>query len=99
MARGVTSARGIGVAVTVAGLLRSQGMNNIIKRALVATALVGAAAAAVGATPAAADPIGSLPIGLSDAGVDGLGLVGGVADTVGGLGDVGKGSAVNGLNG
>ncbi|MFD9031030.1 hypothetical protein ACFVZW_07770 [Streptomyces sp. NPDC059567] len=78
-------------------------MNNIIKRALVATTLVGAAAA-VGAAPAAADPIGGLPIGgVSNASVDGLGLVTGVADTVGRPGDVlnmaGKGTAINGLNG
>ncbi|MFE5486339.1 hypothetical protein [Streptomyces sp. NPDC056527] len=77
-------------------------MNNIIKRALVATTLVGAAAA-VGATPAAADPIGGLPIGgVSNASVDGLGLVTGVADTVGHPGKVldlaDTGSVVNGLN-
>jgi hypothetical protein len=88
--------------VTEAGPLRSHGMNNIIKRALVATTLVGAAAA-VGAAPAAADPIGGLPIGgVSNASVDGLGLVGGVADSVGRPGGVldkaGSGSVINGLN-
>ncbi|MFF5933330.1 hypothetical protein [Streptomyces sp. NPDC012508] len=78
-----------GKAVTDADLLRFQAMDNIIKRAFIATALIGAAAG-VGATPAAADPVGGLPIGgLSGASVDGLGLVGGVADTVGSPGDVG----------
>jgi hypothetical protein len=77
-------------------------MNNIIKRALVATTLVGAAAA-VGAAPAAADPTGGLPIGgVSNASVDGLGLVGGVADTVAGPGEVlnkaGSGSVLDGLD-
>ncbi|MEU7011258.1 hypothetical protein [Streptomyces sp. NPDC046332] len=92
--------------MTEAVLLRFQAMDNIIKRAFIATALIGAAAG-VGATPASADPVGSLPIGgLSGASVDGLGLVGGVADTVGGPGDAGdalnlasNGSALRGLNG
>ncbi|MEU6947419.1 hypothetical protein ABZ957_19585 [Streptomyces sp. NPDC046316] len=93
--------------MTEADLFRFQAMDNIIKRAFIATALIGAAAAGVGATPAAADPVGGLPIGgLSGASVDGLGLVGGVADTVGGPGDAGdalnmasNGSAIRGLNG
>ncbi|MFE5938647.1 hypothetical protein ACFQ69_25180 [Streptomyces sp. NPDC056470] len=92
--------------MTEADLLRFQDMDNIIKRAFIATALIGAAAG-VGATPAAADPVGGLPIGgLSGASVDGLGLVGGVADTVGRPGDAGEalntasnGSVIRGLNG